>query len=186
MSVEEENSKMGDTPRLTPPVGAADHVRGSALAPITLVAYGDYVSAGSHKAHAVIEEVRERLGDELRFVFRNFPLPGDDRAFLLAEAAEAAGAQGRFWWMHDALYARVSAPDAAQLEALVRELGLNLDAFNRALRNHTFTNRIRADVRSAQESGARQVPALFVNRIPYEGRLDAGYLTLAIQRMMGP
>src|SRR5437762_12599119 len=92
-------------PTLSPPVSERDHVTGPAAAPVTLVEYGDYECPYCGAAHPIVKEVRRRLGKELRFAFRHFPLtrihPHAERA---AEAAEAAAAQGRFWQMHDQLY----------------------------------------------------------------------------------
>jgi protein-disulfide isomerase len=90
--------------RLVVPVGESDHVQGPATAPVTLVEYGDYECPFCGQAYAVVKELLERLGSRVRLVFRNIPLakahPHAERA---AEAAEAAGAQGQFWAMHDTL-----------------------------------------------------------------------------------
>src|SRR5437588_11128683 len=96
---------MNDSASLTPPVSSRDHIEGHEDAPVTLVEYGDYECPYCGAAHPVVKEIYRQLGDELRFVFRHFPLarvhPHAERA---AEAAEAAGAQGRFWQMHDLLF----------------------------------------------------------------------------------
>src|SRR4051812_6290462 len=88
-------------PRLILPVSKRDHIRGSATAPVTLVEYGDYECPYCAAAQAVVEDVRELLKDDLRFVFRNFPLATiHPHAIIAAEAAEAAGGQNKFWEMH--------------------------------------------------------------------------------------
>ncbi len=94
------------SPRLTVPVGSSDHARGGPeTAPLTLVEYGDYECPYCGAAYPIVKEIESVLGDELRSVFRNFPL-GDSHphAPQAAEAAEAAAAQARFWEMHDRLY----------------------------------------------------------------------------------
>ena len=93
-------------PRLTVPVSERDHVLGPATAPVTLVEYGDYECPFCRAAHASVEQVRQAMGNDLRFVFRHFPLSQiHPHAYQAAEAAEAAGAQGRFWEMHHLLFA---------------------------------------------------------------------------------
>ena len=91
---------------LSPPVDPErDHVRGSAEAAVTLVEYGDFQCPYCGEAYPVVRELQERFGDQLRFVFRHMPLADlHPRAPFAAEAAEAAGAQERFWEMHDRLF----------------------------------------------------------------------------------
>src|SRR3954465_15059402 len=93
------------TGQLTPAVGPDDHRKGREDAPITLVEYGDFECPYCGAAYPVVQAVRRLLGDELRTVFRHFPLKeGHPHAEHAAEAAEAAGAQGKFWEMHDQLF----------------------------------------------------------------------------------
>src|SRR5919107_2299331 len=91
---------------LDPPVDPKrDHVRGSANAPVTLVEYGDFQCPYCGEAYPVVHDLQDRFGDQLRFVFRHMPLADlHPRAPFAAEAAEAAGAQDRFWDMHDRLF----------------------------------------------------------------------------------
>jgi NhaA family Na+:H+ antiporter len=93
--------------RLDPPVDPArDHIRGPVDAPLTLVEYGDFECPFCGRATGVIEDLRARFGDRLRYVFRHTPLSDvHPHAMLAAEAAEAAAVQGRFWEMHDRLFA---------------------------------------------------------------------------------
>src|SRR5437899_9006789 len=92
---------------LTPPVAERDHVAGPATAPVTLVEYGDFECPSCRKAWPMVKELQRRLGKNLRFVFRNFPLTKlHPNAQHAAEAAEAAAAQGAFWQMHDRLFER--------------------------------------------------------------------------------
>ena len=97
-----------ERPHLTLPVGARDHASGPTAAPLTLVEYGDYECPYCGAAYPIVKDVQRVIGDELRFVFRNFPL-GEihPHALEAAEAAEAAAAQGQFWEMHD-LFVRAS------------------------------------------------------------------------------
>src|SRR5437773_11913235 len=92
--------------RLSEPVSARDHSQGPTDAPVTLLEYGDYQCPYSGRAHPIVQELQRRLGDRLRYVFRNFPLGQvHPHAQHAAEAAEAAAAQGKFWAMYDLLFA---------------------------------------------------------------------------------
>ena len=92
-------------PHLATPVGVRDHVRGDSTAPLTLLEYGDYECPYCGAAYPRVAEVLRILGDDVAFVFRNFPLTEvHPHALQAAETAEAASAHGRFWEMHDFLF----------------------------------------------------------------------------------
>ncbi len=98
------------------PVGPEDHVQGNPHAPVTLLEYGDYECPYCGTAYSMLKEVQRRMGDSLRFVFRNFPLTEmHPHAAMAAEAAEAAGVLGQFWPMHDMLYEHQDALDLTHL-----------------------------------------------------------------------
>ena len=91
---------------LTLPVSERDHAQGPANAPVTLVEYGDYQCPSCGEAYALVKRLQQRLGERLRLVFRNFPLAQmHPHAEHAAEAAEIAGKQGKFWEMHDIMFA---------------------------------------------------------------------------------
>src|SRR6187200_3268377 len=114
-----------DVARLTLPVGPRDHAQGPVGAPVTLVEYGDYECPHCGRAFPIVKEVQRRLGETLRFVFRNFPLSeAHPHALNAAEAAEAAGSQGKFWEMHDTLYRHQHALDDRHLLSYAKTLGL--------------------------------------------------------------
>ena len=93
------------TSKLNPAVQDEDHIRGPWDAPVTLVEYGDYECPHCRQVAPILIELRQRFGDRLRYVFRHLPLTTmHPNAQLAAEAAEAAGAQGKFWEMHDLLF----------------------------------------------------------------------------------
>src|SRR5690349_15833281 len=122
---------------LDPPVGVEDHVRGPQAAPVTLVEYGDYECSRSGQAYHSLENVRQQLGDQLRVVFRHFPMTQVHRhAQHAAEVAEAAGAQDRFWEMHDTLFAHQEALGNGYLVEYADGLGLNMRQFLRDMARH--------------------------------------------------
>src|ERR671918_504056 len=158
-----------------------DHIRGPVDAPLTLVEYGDFQCPFCGRATGAVEALRDRFGDELRYVFRHLPLP-DVHPFaeLAAEAAEAAASQWAFWEMHDRLFAHQDQLDATDLVGHAAELGLDVERFSRELGASVHAPRVRADVSSAQASGAEGTPTFFVDGRRQLGRYDADALAGAL------
>ena len=129
---------------LTMPVSPRDHRLGPETAPVTLVEYGDYECPYCGKAYPIVKEIQRRLGDRLRFVFRNFPLTqSHPHAQHAAEAAEAAAGQEKFWEMHDYLFEHQQALDDAHLVQYAVALNLDKETFKREMTEHVHTNRVR-------------------------------------------
>jgi protein-disulfide isomerase len=150
-----------------------DRIRGPVSAPITLVEYGDFECPFCGSATGVIDELRERLGDDLRYVFRHLPLSDvHPHAELAAQAAEAAGAQGQFWEMHDLLFQRQDELELPDLVGYAAELGLDVERFTRELQSGEHLSRVLDDVSSAEESGARGTPTFFVGTRRHIGSYD--------------
>ena len=158
-----------------------DHIQGRADAPVTLVEYGDYECPYCGAAYPIVKEVQARLGDTLRFVFRNFPITtSHPHAEQAAEAAEAAAAQRKFWEMHDLLYEnqrRLGDPD---LRSYAEELGLDVGRFDAELAGHVHAPRVREDFMSGVRSGVNGTPTFFVNGVRHDGPWDAETLTEAL------
>jgi protein-disulfide isomerase len=156
--------------QLTTPVTNRDHIRGLGSATVTLVGYGDYACPRCNEARFVVTQLRAALGDRLRYVFRNFPkstlYAGPHRA---AEAAEAAGAQNKFWEMHDLLYDRQLALSDKHLRVYATQVGLDMERFNRDMMLHTHARRVREDILSAGRSGVSAAPAFFINYSQHSG-----------------
>ena len=151
-----------------------DHIRGPAGAPLTLVEYGDFECPFCGKATGVVRELRERFGDELRYVFRHLPLTDvHGYAEVAAEAAEAAAAQGRFWEMHDTLFAHQGELELEDLAGYAAELGLDVERFVRELQEGVHAQRVRDDVIGAEASGARGTPTFFIGERRHVGPYDA-------------
>ena len=168
--------------KLKPPVGASDHAQGSAKAPVTLVEYGDYECPYCGQAYPIVKALQKRLGDQVRLVFRNFPLgemhPHAEHA---AEAAEAAGAQGKFWEMHDLLYENQDALDDGDLAQYATALGLDVPRFIREMSEHSHAARVREDFRSGVRSGVNGTPTFFINGVRHDGPFDLRSLLAAIE-----
>jgi protein-disulfide isomerase len=164
------------------PVGSRDHVQGPANAAVTLVEYGDYECPYCAAAHVIVKKAQEIMTDQLRFVFRHFPLTQiHPHAEQAAEAAEAAGAQGRFWEMHDVLYENQPMLDTLNLVAFARELGLDTKRFVRELEAETYRERVREDFMSGVRSGVNGTPAFFINSFRYDGSWDLPPLVEALE-----
>jgi protein-disulfide isomerase len=159
-----------NTSQLTPPVTERDHTAGSQDAPVTLVEYGDYECPYCGMAFPIVKAAQRRLGDQLRFVFRNFPLreihPHAEHA---AEAAESAGAQGKYWQMHDAIFEHQHALEDDDLVAYAASLGLDAQRLAADLANDTYGKRVREDFRSGVRSGVNGTPTFFINGERYNG-----------------
>jgi protein-disulfide isomerase len=170
------------TPQLTVPVTERDHVLGPETAAVTLVEYGDYECPYCGAAHPSVAKVRQTLGDELRFAFRHFPLSQiHTHALPAAEAAEAAGAQGHFWEMHDLLFANQRALGLDNLLGYAAALSLDLDRFALELEQHTHEPRIREDFMSGIRSGVNGTPTFFINGVRHNGGYDPESLLAAIR-----
>jgi NhaA family Na+:H+ antiporter len=167
-------------------VGDRDHVQGPEDALVTLVEYGDYECPYCRQVVPIIRDLQERFGDRLRYVFRHFPLTtAHPNAQLAAEAAEAAGAQGKFWEMHYLLYEQQQTLERVDLVRYARGLGLDLERFERELDEHVHAARVREDFLSGVRSGANGTPAFFLNDVRYDGAWDLESLAAEIQKPLG-
>jgi len=163
------------------PVTARDHARGAADAPATLVEYGDFECPYCAAARPIVRELLERLDGRLRVVYRHFPLTREHpRAQAAAEAAEAAGAQGRFWEMHDLLYASPGKLADADLRGHVAALGLDPARFDAEMAAHAHAARVGEDAAGGAVSGVSGTPTFFVNGVRHDGPVGLRELLAAV------
>ena len=162
---------------LTTPVNEErDHVTGPETAPVTLVEYGDFECPYCGRAYPIVKSIQDALGDELRFVFRNFPLADvHPHAEHAAEAAESAGAQGIFWEMHDTLFEHQDELDDAALVAYGEALGLDASQLARDIEDGAYEDRVREDFRSGVRSGVNGTPSFFINGVRYDGNWTSAH-----------
>jgi Na+:H+ antiporter, NhaA family len=156
---------------LDPPVDVArDHVRGPAGAPVTLVEYGDFQCPYCGDAYPVVQELQERFGDGVRFVFRHMPLADlHPRAPAAAQAAEAAAAQGRFWEMHDRLFEHQHELSDQDLRGHAAAIGLDVERVDRELNEGVHAARVDEDYASGVRSGTPSTPRFFINGVIHLG-----------------
>ena len=149
---------------LTPPVTAVDHLQGPDHARVTLVEYGDFECPNCKQAAPSVKLLMQRFPQGVRFVFRHFPLVEvHPHAQLAAEAAECAGAQGKFWPMHDALFEHQLHLKENQLRAYAEQLRLDMTRYAAEMDDHVYLQRVREHQQSARDSGVRGTPTFFVN-----------------------
>jgi protein-disulfide isomerase len=156
--------------KLTVPVAKRDHIQGSLHASVTLLEYGDYECPACGQAYPIVKAVQERLGDNLCFAFRHFPLknvhPHSEHA---AEAAEAAGAQGKFWAMHDALFENQDALEDEDLAQYAAALRLDARRLIAEVAAGAYAVRLSEDFMSGIRGGVNGTPTFFINGIRYDG-----------------
>ena len=169
---------------LTLPVSEdRDHIQGPAKAAVTLLEYGDYECPYCGAAYPIIKEVQERMGERLRFVFRNFPIStSHPHAEQAAEAAEAAATQGRFWQMHDVLYENQQRLGDEDLRSYAEQLGLEVEPFDRELTEHVHAPRVHEDFMSGVRSGVNGTPTFYINGSRHDDSYDVETLLAALER----
>jgi protein-disulfide isomerase len=158
-----------------------DHTHGSADGSIKLLEYGDYECPFCGEAQPIVKEIQKRLGGDLLFAFRNFPLTNiHPHAEHAAEAAEAAGAQGNFWGMHDILFENQGALEDEDLAKYAAELGLDERRLIPEVSSSVYAPRIREDFKSGVRGGVNGTPTFFINGERYDGALDVRHLLNAL------
>jgi len=170
--------------RLRLPVGDRDHRQGPANAPVTLVEYGDYECPYCGEAYPIVKRLQQELGDKLQFVFRNFPLTAaHPHAEKAAEAAESAGAQGRFWEMHDALYENQHDLANDGLMRIAASVDLDEQTLKSDLSSAKFEDRVYEDFMSGVRSGVNGTPTFFINGVRFDGSWDYESLLAVLRKV---
>jgi protein-disulfide isomerase len=143
---------------------------------VTLVEYGDYQCPYCAMAHPVVQEILQRTGDTLRFVFRNFPLSqAHPYASMAAQVAESAATFGRFWQMHDWLYEHQDTWTQRGAEGIadgVQAIGLDPVQMQQALEDAHIAERVRHDFMGGVRSGVNGTPGFYLNGQLYPGGFD--------------
>jgi protein-disulfide isomerase len=160
--------------KLLLPIQPDDHVQGAAEARLTLVEYGDYECPACGTLFLTICQLHQQLAEDVRIVYRHYPLSGlHPQAQLAAEAAEAASVQGKFWEMHDLLFQNQNSLAEKFLEKYAEKLLLDMDRFRKDLKHRTFEGVVREDFKRGVANGVYGTPGLFVNGVRHDGGLDA-------------
>ncbi len=152
------------------PVARRDHMQGPPDASIQLLEYGDFECPFCGRAYPLVQEIQEELGERLCFAFRHFPVTTTHpHAEHAAEAAEAAGVQGRFWEMHDLLFENQDALEDEDLAQYAASLGLDAAQLIAEVQAEIHLPRVREDFRSGVRNGVNGTPTFFINGQRYDG-----------------
>jgi protein-disulfide isomerase len=164
------------------PVTPKDHIQGDENAPAILVEYGDYQCPHCGHAYPIVKRVQKHFGKKLGFVFRNFPLneihPSAESA---AESAEFAGANGKFWEMHDGIFENQNSLSIPMLLELAETVGLSSAGLQDALTSREFTARVKSDFIGGARSGVNGTPTFFINGQRFDAPPEYEVLVAAIE-----
>jgi protein-disulfide isomerase len=170
-----------DLSRLLLPIQDWDHIQGPDEALHTLVEYGDYECPACGRLYQFLEGLRRERPAQLRLAFRHYPLSGvHKQAQGAAEAAEAAGAQGKFWQMHSALFEHQGSLGSKDLIAYAEQLRLDVDRFKKELKAKTYSERVRENFRAGVQNGVFGTPGLFLNGVRHNGAIDEAALRVSL------
>ncbi len=172
---------------LTPPLDVSrDHILGPSEAEMTLVQYGSYADFRCRALHTVVEGLRNRFGERMRYVFRHLPVEGKQDAVRAAEVTErVAAATGKFWELHETFMERGPTLTAAVIDEAARSYGVaDNDAANIS-RIEAARTRVREDIASAKQSGVTEAPAFFINGRRYTDTWDESSLADAMLAPLG-
>lgn len=159
--------------KLKPPVNLNDHFQGNENAVIELVEYGDYQCPHCGQAYPIIKSIQQKLGNKLKFVFRNFPLAEiHPNATNAAIAAEAASAQNKFWEMHDIIFENQYSLTDISLIKYAAHISLNIEQFEADFEKEQYQNKVATDFESGIRSGVNGTPSFFINGEKYNGNWD--------------
>ena len=151
---------------LTVPVSPVDHALGPDHAPVTVVEYGDFECPSCKQAAPAVKLLFERFVGKVRVVFRHFPLEEvHPHAMHAAQAAECAGAQGKFWEMHDLLFHNQAHLKLSQLKGYAEQLQLDMPRYTAEMDDEIYLQRVREHQGSGNDSGVRSTPAFFINGV---------------------
>ncbi len=169
------------------PISEQDWRIGPLDAPVTLIEYSDYQCHHCIALHQILRQIKAEYGERLLVIHRHLPLRATHPlAEKAAQAAEAAGAQGKFWAMHDRLFTAAGALDRSHLTAYAEELGLDLEQFVGDLDSSRHQEAVNQDSRLATQNGIKLPPTLFINGILFEGPRTEDSLRQRIASLLPP
>jgi protein-disulfide isomerase len=148
----------------TAQIDSTDHVLGPDHAPVIVIEYGDFECPNCKQAAPAVKLLLERFSQRVRFAYRHFPLEGPHpHALAAAEAAECAGAQGKFWEMHDLLFANQDHLTLKHLHGYAERLQLDMALYTAEMDDHVYLQRVREHMESGRQAHLRATPGFFVN-----------------------
>ena len=179
-----QNSPPHGPAKLAVPVNHLDHLLGPAQAPVTLVEYGDFECPSCKLAYPAVKLLISTFESTVRLAYRHFPInEAHPHAELAAEAAEAAGAQGKFWPMHDLLFENQQHLKANHLRAYAQRLDLDLSRYDYEMGDHVYLQRVREHIASGLASGVRATPGFYLNGVPQDVSFGFEHLMEAVRHL---
>ncbi len=160
-----------DPPRQKVEVSDGDRSKGPQNAPVVIVEFSDFECPYCQRATETLNELLTRYPDEIRFIYKDFPLPNHPNAFKAAEAGHCANDQGKFWQFHDILFERQEALDIESLKTYAGELGLDVNVFSTCLEESRHADSVNEDMSVARSYGTSSTPTLFINGRPVFGAM---------------
>ena len=142
---------------------ATTHVRGSENATVTIIEFSDFQCPACGMAEPIVEQVLEAYPTQVKLIYKDFPLPMHSYAQKASEAAECAGEQGKYWEMHDVLFANQDALKISDLKSYAADLGLNTTVFNACLDSGATAGDVKADLKEGQSRKITGTPSFFIN-----------------------
>jgi protein-disulfide isomerase len=170
---------------LVVPVDGTDHMLGPQGAPVTLVEYGDFECPNCKQAAPTVQLLLERFEEQVRFVFRHFPLEEvHPHALAAAEAAEAAAGQGQFWPMHRMLFENQAHLKLTNLHSYAERLGLDMARYTAEMDDHVYLQRVREHEDGAHRSSVHSTPTFFINGKVHDVSFGLRSLFDAVQKLL--
>ena len=163
-----------EPPRITIEADANDPAFGSESATVEIVEFSDFQCPFCESLTGTLKQLKTDYGNDVRLVFKDYPLPNHAEAFKAAEAGNCAHEQGKFWEMHDVMFSKQSELEVADLKRHAGELGLDQASFDSCLDSGRFADAVSADLRLGQGVGVSSTPTVFINgravmgAVPYE------------------
>ena len=154
-------------------------------AKVTIVEFSDFECPFCSRAAEASQKIKQKYGEKVRFIFRQFPLSFHTSAHVAAEAALAANAQGKFWEYHDKLFANQRALGREQLEGYAKELGLDVAKFKKALDDKTFAATVDAELKLGEEVAVDGTPTMFLNGARVANPTDFDAISKDIDKALG-
>jgi protein-disulfide isomerase len=163
-------------------ISSNDHTRGDASAKITLIEYADFECPYCARAHQSLSALLPKYGKDVRLVYRHMPLNDmHPDAQTAAEAAEAAGADGKFWEMHDALFEGQDDLSDEAIIAMATQISFDVDKLQDAIDSGAYTERVDKDAAMGRQAGAHRTPTFFINGVQFDGDSDEASLDRALR-----
>jgi protein-disulfide isomerase len=166
-------------------IDEGDWIRGATDAPVTLLEYGDFECRACGAVRPVLHGLLERNARAVRLVYRHFPITTiHPHAAMAAEAAECAGAQGKFWLMHDMIFNNQPELEYEDLRWCAEAIGLDVLRFDDEMAAHLYRDEIRRDFRRGVQDGVNGTPTIFIEGHRYDGPRDEGAMDAAIAALV--